>query len=490
MAALLKPFKDLVRRRSGLVLDGLGEATLATAIAERSRATGAEEASAYFHLLGGSAAEFDEFVSLLTINETYFHRDPRHLTHFVERIVPRLMVRRKDLGRPIRILSAGCSTGEEPYSIAIALIERFGPAATGLFEIVGGDIDVRALNRAREGCYAAFSFRALAPELRARHFVPAGDDAFRISDGPRAMVTFRHLNLLADELPGIPKEVDAIFFRNVSIYFDEPTRRGIQERLRGLMAPDAVLFVGSTETLANDFGLLSLVEDDGIFYFLARPPSPANAVPPAPSPTAALPAAVAAPALAEARPLPAPSPAPAPAQVSILREREVDLGAIRSMLREKRMAHAQAVLGLYNRLLPPDARLLALEGYVHLVARRFEQAADLATRALAADEWSADARVLNGLTAKWREDAEASLRWFRQVVYVKPDCWPAHYYLGELYRARAENGPALRAYRAALLHIAAEPDPDGGLTLPLALPVADVRFLCRRHAATLERAGG
>lgn len=457
----LAPFKDLVRRRCGLVFEGVAEATLANALGARQAACRSASRADYFARALVDEEEFRELVALLTINETYFFREPEQLALLVDRLVPRLLARR-GTGRPLRLLSAGCSTGEEPYSLAMALAERYPDTVAHLFTIDAGDIDHHALAKARSGRYGDFSFRGVAPAIRERWFVSSGQH-HQLHERIRALVRFQRLNLLAEQLPEELHGVDVILFRNVSIYFDEPTRRTIQARLAGLLADDGLLLVGSAETLANTFGILHLVEEDGLFYF-------AKAGSPPPLRRRALP-------LPSSRPTPAAPPRP-PAPAPVAPQAAID--TIRDLLRAKHFAPAAAQAQALAEALPQDARPPALLAFARMQQRDFDGARAAAEQALARDEWSLDAAVLLGLCAKWQQRGEEAVRRLRQAVYARPECWPAQFYLGELYRAAGNDEPARRAYRLALRHLAAG---DGGLLVPLGLPAAEVRLLCQRHLA-------
>lgn len=476
-AAELAPFKQLIKTRCGLLLEGVGEDPLVVAIGKRMAALGAASPPVYFTRLVARDDEFQEFVTLLTINETYFFREPDQLTLLVERIVPRLLAD-SDVRLPIRILSAGCSTGEEPYSIAMALLEKYGESALGMVRILGGDIDHHALAKARSGRYGAFSFRGMPPELRDRYFQPVDRDHWQVNEKVRGMVEFHALNLLADSFPAALDRLDVVFFRNVSIYFDQPTRRTIHQSFNRMMTGHGHLVIGSAETLANDLGVFRMVQDCGAFFFVKGAVPAATPAPPPPR-------AVVTPFPLPQRPRPSESVAPPPrpaAPPPAAIEDSIDVETIRTLIRDKRFDRLDLVLTPRNRREPADPVLLALEGYGRLMNRDFAAAAELGQRALATDEWSVDAMVLQGLAAKYRGNADEAVRWFKQAVYVRQDCWPAHYYLADLLRAGGSVEPARRGYRAALAQLAAHPDPDGGLALPLGLPLAEIRFLCERHA--------
>lgn len=464
----LQGFKDLVRSRCGLMLEGNGEDTLKAAIAARMRASGLLGEQAYLARLTTNEAEFQELVTLLTINETYFFREPEQLALLTEKMVPRLLALRGP-GRPIRILSAGCSTGEEPYSIAMALLDRYGETMGSLVRLYAGDIDHLALAKARAGHYSAFSFRALSPERRQRYFTPIGRHGFALAETVRTRVEFHHLNLLSAEPPASLADFDIVLFRNVSIYFDTATRRAIQHNLARMMTAEAVLLVGTAETLANDLGVMRLVEEDGHFYFAKgvaapSPPKAPRPPPPAPPPPS--------PPLGPNRTVPAPVAATPPP----------DLDTARRLVRDKRFDEAGALLRGILTQSPDHLPALVLLAHLQVLRRDHPAAQTLAQRALELDAWSVEAMVVQGFAAKWQGDHDGAIRWFKQAVYARHQCWVAQYYLAESYRAAGQPDLARRTYRVALQHLTQHPDGDGGLSLPLGLPVAEVRFLCERNA--------
>lgn len=473
----LAPFKTLIKERCGLSFEGHGDGKLAQALAERAAALSLRPAEYYARLLG-QEAEFQELVNLLTINETYFFREPEQIRLLVERLAPRFIAAQG--GRqPVRILSAGCSSGEEPYSLVMALKDKYGESVERLFTFAGGDIDSTVLAKARNARYTDFSFRGVADDVKQRHFTH-DRWGYTLKDDIRRLVSFHELNLLAGDFPAALRDVDIVFFRNVSIYFDTPTRRIIQRRLAALMKNDGILVIGTAETLANDLGVLPLLEEDGLFYFVKGSP---------PLATAAVP--VARPAFdALKTPLP-PSPAtvpptyfaPAPPLKTVLPT--ADLALARQLTHDK---HYDAALPQLDAVLEADpshteARLLK----AHLLLNRkdFAAAEALAQRVLAADDWCIDALLLLGLAAKWRGRAADAIRHFKQAAYARHECWPAHYYLADLYRQGGDIEPARRAYRVVIQLLAGAEPVTGIKFLPLGLPAGEVRFLCEHQLGKL-----
>jgi chemotaxis protein methyltransferase CheR len=492
----LEPFQTLIKQRCGLILEGIGEEKLATVLEQRIIVTRLSNSAEYYFHLQGSSDEFQDLVNLLTINETYFFREVEQLHLLTERLVPRLLVQRAD-NRPLRILSAGCSTGEEPYSLVMALREKYGDEVSSLFSFIGGDIDTQALAKARSGCYNEFSFRGVAADIKARHF-DYDDWVYRLKDEIRNRVEFHEMNLFADEFPAALHGCDIIFFRNVSIYFDTPTRRIIQQNLASLLNDNGYLMIGTAETIANDLGVLPLVEEDGLFYFSKGQHS------------AFVPAA--APVFDFSRPVvskmaasehhrklpdtpivsggtPVGSLLPTPEGVestAALLDSCVSIDEVQQQCSAKRYDEAMAMIAVLLERNPYDVSSLLLKAHIQLNRKEFELAETSARQALQTDPWSIDALVLLGLAAKWREFTEEAVRWFKQAVYARHECWLARYYLAELYRTGGETDKARREYRGVLQLLSQSTVPDNGIrVLPLGVVHSELRFLCSHQLAKL-----
>jgi len=485
----LAAFKALIKQRCGLTFEGVSEAPLVSSLQKRITETGAKNASTYYTTLLDDEHEFHELVCLLTINETYFYREPEQLQLLVDCLIPRILSRKQDAS-PVRILCAGCSSGEEPYSIAIALREKYGESAARLFMLAGGDIDKGALEKARTGRYTAFSFRSLAPELRERYFNRHDKWNWSVNNEVRDQVHFHHLNLLTAHYPHEVQNFDIIFFRNVSIYFDMPTRRIIQQHLATLLKDDGYLIIGTAETLANDLGVLSLVEERGLFYFAKQHPEPAKQHLKRPKPPARhigmTDRTVSSSSLLRASQASAPPERAAPLQPPLQTTVAASADEALRLTQEKHYDEAMAVLALLLEQQPGASAALLLKAHILLHRKDYAATEEIAQRVLNTEPWSTDAFVLLGLAAKWRNQAEDALKWFKQAVYARNECWPAHYYLGELYRADNKMDNARRAYRIALQLLSTQQAPDDGLSIiPLGLPVSEVRFLCEHQLAKL-----
>ncbi len=508
----LDPFKGLVKERCGLSCEGNSEEKLANALAERSAVLAIKPADYYVRLIA-SDAEFQELVNLLTINETYFFREPGQINLLVDRLAPHFLAAHAG-SAPVRILSAGCSSGEEPYSLVMALMDKYGESVSRLFTFVGGDIDSSVLAKARNGRYTDFSFRGVQAEVRNRYF-----DKDRwgnvLKEQIKNQVGFYELNLLASSFPPALHNFDIIFFRNVSIYFDTPTRKIIQHNLASLMKENAVLVIGTAETLANDLGVLPLVEDAGFYYFVKGKPS----LPETASSNPALHSTArpwASPEPRSSQPLQQASPLFPPASLTAWSlptvsapflpedlgvkaapnfpsttlpaadQQVLTLDSARQLTGDKRYDEALPQLDAVLGVDPSNKEALLLKSHILINRKDFAAAEALAQLVLAADTWSVDALLLLGLAAKWRLQSDSAIRWFKQAAYARHECWPAHYYLADLYRNSGENELARRAYRV-VIQLLSGGTPDTGIKhVPLGLPEGEIRFLCEHQLAKLH----
>ncbi len=202
---------------------------------------------AYLHMLlnGQGREEFRQLVNAITINETYFFRAPGHLEVLEQYILPEWLRTKQQ----IRIWSAGCSSGEEPYTLAIFLRDRIQPRYPyARFEIIGTDINTNVLQQARQGIYGDYAVRNVPPEYLQRYFVRQGD-RYQVCDEIRKMVQFQVLNLADPVAMNAMRNFDLIICANVLIYFDDNMKRRVVQSFYRSLVPGGYLFVGFSETL-------------------------------------------------------------------------------------------------------------------------------------------------------------------------------------------------------------------------------------------------
>lgn len=219
----------------------------------------------------------------LTVGETYFFREQRSFALFEDYILPELIRSRQGAERHLRIWSAGCCTGEEPYSIAM-MLDRVLPAPRQWrVTILGTDVNPRFLQKAAEGVFGEWSFRNAPPWLKERYFAPVGTSRFAILPRIKEMVTFTYLNLAEDTYPSLTNNtnaMDLIFCRNVLMYFAADHVRTVIHNLHRSLVDGGWLSVSPTETSTQLFSPFMPIHFDGaIFYRKESKPSPALASP-------------------------------------------------------------------------------------------------------------------------------------------------------------------------------------------------------------------
>ncbi|MDY0976680.1 CheR family methyltransferase [Massilia sp. CFBP9012] len=238
--------RALIHQRAGISLADSKQEMVYSRLARRLRATGIQSFATYLDDLeaGRMDREWESFTNALTTNLTSFFREAHHFPLLLDHLIA---VRKKDT-RPLTIWCSAASTGEEPYSIAMTACEAFN-TLTPPVQIVATDIDTNVLTTASNGVYPMERLDKTSPERLRRFFLKgkgAHEGMARVRPELRNLVTFKQLNLLADGWP-LEGQFDAIFCRNVMIYFDKPTQRKILSRFVPLMKPHALLFAGHSE---------------------------------------------------------------------------------------------------------------------------------------------------------------------------------------------------------------------------------------------------
>jgi chemotaxis methyl-accepting protein methylase len=243
--AALAPLLALLRERDGLDLSGYRGATLARRVQNRLAAVGDASLDAYLERLRADPGETVRLLDRITIKVSRFHRNRAA----VETVSRALADERRRAPRRLRIWSAGCGRGEEPYTLAIVLAE-LGQPADGPPAIVATDVDPGALAEARAGAYAEAALEEVPPEIRGRWFAregPAGDPRWRVAEALRRDVAFARHDLARDFWPPAGGPFDLVACRNTLIYFEAPLQRRVLGLLCGALAPGGLLWFGEAE---------------------------------------------------------------------------------------------------------------------------------------------------------------------------------------------------------------------------------------------------
>jgi len=260
--------RHLIYQHSGIWLGDTRTNFLGVRIAERLRALAITTPREYYHLLKDTApdTEIARLIDAVTVNETWFFREIGPIQAWQKAILPPL----RAAGAAVRVWCAGCSTGEEPYSLAMTLLDDW-PEATTMARVVGTDISHRALAAARAATYDAYSLRYTDQHWRGRYFEAAPAAGFAVVAGARRLVSFSWTNLADPALAYRVAGMDLVLCRNVMIYFNEASKRAVMANLTAALKPGGYLIVGHTDMLSDAPPSLEVTRvGDAIMY--RKPP--------------------------------------------------------------------------------------------------------------------------------------------------------------------------------------------------------------------------
>ncbi len=426
-------FQALLVAESGLHFDVDRQGTLRSAIADRMAARRVDSASEYYRLLTSSPGGRDElhaFLDLVTIGETYFFRNEPQFAALRDHVLSEFVRARLTGSRHINVWSSACSTGEEPYSIAMMLLETLPAPEAWKISVLATDVNRDHLRRAQRAVYSPRAVRLVPPGWLAKYFIPRGSD-YVLRDDVKRCVTFAHHNLVADPFTRPEMQhVDLLFCRNVTIYFPLPTTRAVMDKFAGCLAPEGWFFIGDAETLWQVSDRFKPVEIGSAFLY--RHAGPSQVLPSLPS------------LVVDRSPLPPPPPPVKPAPIDTT-----------ALLR--------------------DAVRLADEG-------RDDDALATLQRVIAADNLAADAHYLSGvLLARTGKTAEA-IAALRRVIYIDPMAALAYASLAGVYRSTSDTTKARREFQNAIKALAGLPD-DQPVRFSPEIHVGYLRTVCERSLA-------
>ncbi|MBE7467436.1 MAG: protein-glutamate O-methyltransferase CheR [Planctomycetes bacterium] len=461
-------FGAWIAQRMGLHFDADKREFLADVLRERMQKTGCMHAGEYLkrlenHLVG--TAEARELAPSLTVAETYFFRHLDHFRAFEEVVLPNVLKRSGGVRR-LRILSAGCASGEEAYSLAMLLERCLLDRAEWRIEILGIDINPAVLAKARLGAYSAWALRETGADVRARYFRQKGSE-FVLSDAIREMVAFEERNLAEEDFGFWKAETfDVIFCRNVTMYLKPECTRAAVARMERALIPGGYLFMGYAETLRGISNAFHLCHSDHAFYYRSREAGEAPI--PGPIQEATIPADDSATwvlqedaswvdaiqrssdriaVLAGPGGTQPPGMKPAPGVAAAARW---SLGEALELLRQERFSAALECLDALPQEAQADADAKLLLAVLLVNAGRMEKAESVCGQLLKADELNAGAHYLMALCRERTGDLSASAHHDRTAAYLDAGFAMPHFHLGMLARRTGALGEARRALESAL----------------------------------------
>lgn len=457
--------RDLIEERCGLDFGDSRRASLETALRARMQQLGIAGDDVYFERLcaRGCEDEFRSLINLVTINETCFFRDPAQFRMLRRRIIPALLAERgADGRRTLRICSAGCSTGEEAYSLAL-LVREMGLHITHpnwTIDIVGIDVNTAVLEAARRGVYSPKAVRNVEGECLRRYFTHDGRD-FQLDEAVMRSVRFEHGSLI-QEPPLRPAGYDVILCKNVAIYFRPDVTRRLVRRLHAALDLGGYLLLGHSESLWQMEQGLTLVEHDGVFCYRKPAARQTGSVCSKPS-------------------------ADGPSRSPVLQQPSGEYERVLQIFRQGEWARAEAGVQAIIMSSPTfvPARLLLAGLHAHL--GRHDEARKEAEAVLRLDDLEPRAHLLFGMTAARAGRADEAVQALRRALYMDDSLALAYFWLGNLYRDRGEfgraseeHGQAVARYEKHQLDFTEEFAAD--------LSPAQIINVCRRSAQRLRSA--
>ncbi|MEO0031697.1 MAG: hypothetical protein RIS94_1455 [Pseudomonadota bacterium] len=246
-------FCDFFYKKTGISMDAGRRYFIDRRLEDRIAANECRTFREYLSLVKfqPAGAEMQALINEMTVNETYFFREDYQFTCLTRRMLDEIAARKEPGLDRIRIWSIPCSTGEEPYSIAISILEDWPRASEFDIEIIASDIDTRALARARQGIYQARALHRVPPRIRDNYFRPLGKDSWQVVEDLRESIDFSLINVSSPTQMARMRNIDVIFCRNLLIYFDDLSRRQTAEHFFDALNPGGFVALGHSESMSR-----------------------------------------------------------------------------------------------------------------------------------------------------------------------------------------------------------------------------------------------
>mgnify|MGYP001566346357 FL=1 len=457
-------FRQSIESLTGIYIDASKQNSLKISLDTRMNIMDIKDYDAYYSFITTNAIgkkEFNELLNLILIKETFFFRDDRQLKVLTENILPELIERKKD--KEIKIWSAGCATGEEPYSIAMALMESSLPDSMNV-SIYATDISEEALKKAAAGIYSKGSMRSIDKTISNKYFTQK-DGRYYLNDTVKQRICFDTINLIEPFFPREANHVDIIICKNVLIYFRTETVKTIIRKFYNMLTDGGYLFVGHSESLWQISDDFDLEEVSGVFVYRKEG---RNRAVPATKCFQQREKAVNRMVFANQR-MPSPLKRKMGRQVDLATQavrgkvvpQEIDLKRKRNLSEWiKKGVHPpdgnyEAVLEDIEEVLQKepknmDAHLLA--GKIYANIGLYDKALKKGLDALEVNDLSADAYLMLGSIYYKIGEKEKAISSFKKAIYLDNNSVLSHYYLGNLYKEVNLIEQAIKEYKN-VIHI-------------------------------------
>lgn len=467
----------------------------------RMHALGILDYDAYYSFIINNDAggkEFEELLDLLLIKETFFFRDERQLKTLLHHVLPELLERKRS--QEIKIWSAGCATGEEPYSIAMAIMENFFPAGMNV-SIFGTDISAAALNMAKEGVYSKGSMRAIDTGSLNKYFTRK-DGRYCLSDQVKQRVRFDLLNLTEAYFPFEKNSIDVVFCKNVIIYFRLETVKTIIRRLYDMLTEGGYLFLGHSESLWQISDDFKLEEVGGVFFYRKNGKGAAMPLSDKPRQKEKLPEDITRKRFSRTKAAPLQKQQKIDVDsVSVSQERRENVLTRRGEQNKKKdisqwltertqlsgFADADGVLGEIEGVLseePGNVNAHLLAGRIYADMGLYDKALKKGLDVLKIDEFSGEAYALTGIIYYKIGDKAKAVTAFKKAIYLDEKSVLPHYYLGNLYKDSSLIDQAVKEYKN-VIHIIDIHTGNGLLPIGEVFTGKQLKEICSRNIEML-----
>ncbi len=243
-----KQMRDFIYERSGIFIPDSKKYLIETRLGTIMREKNMNSFEEYLSFLKSAGEEdIKRLFDAITTKETYFFREPHQLDIFINPVISKVLEQKKSGAKKVRVWSAACSTGEEPYTLTIMLLEK---QLLNRFEIYASDLSGSALNSAKKAYYNSYSVRNVPEHFMKKYFSNSGQ-TYNLNPAVRDAVKFIHINLINEKDIKLLRDIDIIFCRNVLIYFDEKAKQKAVSNLYNNLNPGGFLFIGASESLHN-----------------------------------------------------------------------------------------------------------------------------------------------------------------------------------------------------------------------------------------------
>ncbi|MBF0451619.1 MAG: hypothetical protein HQK75_13010 [Candidatus Magnetomorum sp.] len=455
-------FESLIRETTGFDKEYQWPISVEKGVTSMMSKMKIHDRSEFYQALNRSSNILFNFVQQFTINETYFNREPLLFELTSNILIPELLIEKQAKG-PLHILSAGCSTGEEPYSLVIAMMERYGSGCKKLFTFSAVDIDIEAIMSAQEGRYSRRAVHMLDARVIDTYFHQLAPGQYRINNFIKNSVTFYQspLKKISSVFPN--HKMDIIFYRNVSIYFDPLTRQKIFHQLADLLNPKGFLLMSPTETFAHDFKRLALIEKEGVFVFHHQKQS----------------------VMSDSKPL----------QKNVNKKPDMSqkqksdgLSHVIELANRKQYAYALEQLETYSCRDNDDVQACILKACILINLQQFNDARMICKHIFENDMLNEAACLLLGQMDHLENKKKNAQDYFNKALYINPQNWLAHYYLAKIYEEHQQIRLAVNTYQTVIKLLDEGKFNAHGLSFfPLSFSKSDIIFLCKTRLEKLKR---